>query len=331
MKRDAKLRLGSIVVIGYIMAAFVWWAFLLFKKNHIAFEAQYRAGFYEMMARGLVENETQYQDSELYKGLFDIYRRQMYMIVGEGCVFVLSLILGVWFINNGYQKEVTSSRQRRNFLLSITHELKSPIAGIQLAVETLVKHDLPREQGLRMLQNALRETARLKNLVNDLLLSAKLESAYQIHVESLNMAVLVSEIVEDFKVRYPQAQFGFEAAEDLPSFPGDRSGLSSVIQNLIENAVKYSPEPAQVRVLLALHSDTLHIEVADAGIGIPDKEKTRIFDKFYRIGNEDTRRTKGTGLGLYIVEQIVKAHGGIISVRDNRPAGSVFDIQLPFK
>lgn len=331
MKRDAKLRLGSIVVIGYIMAAFVWWAFLLFKKNHIAFESQYRAGFYEMMARGLVENEQEYLQSDLYENLFSTYRRQMFMIVGEGSVFVLSLILGVWFINNGYQKEVAASRQRRNFLLSITHELKSPIAGIQLAVETLLKRELSREQSLRMLQNTLRETARLKNLVNDLLLSAKLESAYQIQAESLDMASLAGEIVEDFRSRYPQARFDLEAPDDLPPFSGDRSGITSVIQNLIENAVKYSPEPAQVRLVIQSNKELLHIEVADFGIGIPDKEKSRIFDKFYRIGNEDTRQTKGTGLGLYIVYQIVKAHRGHIAVRDHEPMGSVFSILLPME
>lgn len=331
MTRDAKLRWGSIIVIGYIMAAFVWWALLLFKKNHIAFEAQYRAGFYEMLAQGLVENEGQYRQSDLYKMLFTTYRKQMFMIIGEGCVFVLSLILGVWFIHNGYRKEVAAGRQRRNFLLSITHELKSPIAGIQLAVETLLKRDLPREKSLPLLQSSLRETTRLKNLVNDLLLSAKLESAYQLHIEPLNLAELAAGIVEDFRIRYPKAGFEFEAPDELPLFSGDRSGLTSVVQNLIENAVKYSPDPAQVRVALSAQPGALHIEVADSGIGIPDREKSRIFDKFYRIGNEDTRQTKGTGLGLYIVDQIVKAHGGSISVRDHQPAGSVFLILLPFK
>lgn len=329
MKRDEKLRLGSIVVIGYIIAAFVWWAWLLFRKNHELFEAKYKVHFYEMLAGGLVGSEPEFLRSEVYLDLFSNYRRQMQMIAGEGVVFVLSLILGIWFINNGYRKEVASSRQRRNFLLSITHELKSPIAGIQLAIETLLKRELPRDKSERLLGNALAETSRLKRLVNDLLFSAKLESAYQPHKEPIDMAALFDNIVEGMRAKYPKAEFLFSVSGELPVFLGDQAGLSSVAHNLLENAVKYSPEPARVEMRLEARSQFIRLEVADNGHGIPEKERQKIFAKFYRLGNEDTRKTKGTGLGLYIVEQIVKVHRGTIAVLDNEPAGTVFRIDLP--
>lgn len=329
MKRDARLRWVSIVVIGYIMAAFVWWAWLLFKKNHEVFEARYKVHFYEMLAGGLVSSEPEFQRSNVYLDLFSGYRRQMQMIVGEGIVFVLSLILGIWFINNGYRKEVAASRQRRNFLLSITHELKSPIAGIQLAIETLLKRDLPREQSERLLGHALAETRRLQRLVNDLLFSAKLETAYQPHKEHLDLELLFGEILESVRAKYPQSEFRFAVSGALPAFTGDRAGFTAVAHNLLENAVKYSPGQAMVEMRLESRGNFIRIEVADQGPGIPEKERQKIFTRFYRIGNEDTRQTKGTGLGLYIVEQIVKAHNGTIAVLDNKPEGALFRIDLP--
>lgn len=330
MKRDYRMRILSIGVIIYILAAVTWWSFLLVKKNREAFDAKERYYRQDMQMRGLAVTDAEFYKSDTYLQLQKTHRRQQLMIIGEGTVFVLSLLLGIWFVNRAYLEEAASARQRRNFLLSITHELKSPIAGIQLAAETLLKRELSREQSEKLLGNALRETGRLNILVNDLLLSAKLETAYRPHIEPLDISALMEEIVREFQAKYPNATFQLSCSDDLPPFAGDRSGLSAVGYNLLENAVKYSPEPARVAMNIQPHDNGVRIEVADSGIGIPEKERHRIFDKFYRIGNEDTRQTKGTGLGLYIVEQIVLAHQGAIAVLDNSPAGAIFRIDLPF-
>ncbi len=311
------------------MAAVVWWSVLLFRKNQDVFQARSEVYLRDAMARGLFDSEKAFRASGMYAELETRYTRQKRMIVGESIVFFFSLMLGMWFINRGYLREVAASRQRRNFLLSITHELKSPIAGIQLAVETLMKRELPREQSDRLLGNALRETERLKNLVNDLLLSAKLETAYQLHREPIAWEAFAGETLSAFRIKYPHASFEMNIDKQVPDYWGDRSGLASVLQNLLENAVKYSPEPAKVLLRIQHQGNAVRIEVADQGIGIPEKERRKVFGKFYRIGNEDIRQTKGTGLGLYIVDQIVKAHQGAIAVLENKPAGTVFKIELP--
>jgi len=107
---------------------------------------------------------------------------------------------------------------------------------------------------------------------------------------------------------------------------GDKFTLTSVVTNLIENAVKYSAPCEAVDVKLFRKDDEVHLMVADRGIGIADNEKPYIFDKFYRVGNEDTRNTKGTGLGLFIVKQVLDKHEASINIRDNRPKGSVFEV-----
>jgi signal transduction histidine kinase len=329
MKQELRLRLLSVVVIIYIMAAFAWWSVLLFKKNEAVYAARYDLIAEQQRTAGLIRSLDEFEHSEQHRIMKTQYQKQKRMIVGEGIVFVISLILGIGFINRGYLKEVASSRQRRNFLLSITHELKSPIAGIQLTIETMLRRDLNKEQTQRLLGNAAKETIRLKNLVNDLLLSAKLETAYQLQLSSINLTELLEDMLEDFREKYPEARFNFESSPDIPVFQGDISGLSSVCNNLLENAVKYSPPPARVELRLQEQSDTIRLEVIDNGIGIPERERKKIFAKFYRIGNEDTRNTKGTGLGLYIVEQIVQAHGGTISVLEHKPTGSIFVIEFP--
>ncbi len=316
-------------VIAYMMLAFAWWTILLYIKNDDAFQAKKELIKIGMIAQGLVQTEEDFLQTETYLALEKHYHRQEWMIIGEATVFVFSLIIGVWLINRGYHKEMIAALQRRNFLLSITHELKSPIASIRLVLETFMRRRLSSEQSEKLTQNALKETERLHTLVNDLLLSAKLETAYQLNPVAIDLEQLFVDLIAEFETKYPNVHFSLQHDDPIPQITGDKPGLSSVAINLLENAVKYSGADPRVSVSLAQENGRIKIDVADNGIGIDDKEKKRIFDKFYRVGNEDTRKTKGTGLGLYIVDQIVKAHKGSIVVRDNHPRGTVFHIEIP--
>jgi len=328
---STRLRLLSFAVIAYMMLAFAWWSILLFTKNQDAFLAKRDKLRILMIAEGSVANDQQFFQSERYLVLKQQYDRQEYMILGEAVVFTISLLIGLWLINRGYKQEVASARQQHNFLLSITHELKSPLASIRLVLETLQKRNLPQDKTEKLAKGALIETERLNTLVNDLLLSARLEAAYQPHREPVDLSQMLEDIIERLGVKYPKVHFEFHKQTATQRIDGDESGLASVIINLLENAVKYSSPPVEIEANIRQEEEYLILEIADNGKGINEKEKTKIFDKFYRIGNEDTRKTKGTGLGLYIVNQIVKAHNGKISVEDHQPEGTLFRIKLPLK
>lgn len=313
-----------------MMLAFAWWSVLLFVKNRDAYMAKRDKDRLVLIARGVVSNDAEYFQTDYYKQLTKEYKRQEWMILGESIVFVISLVIGIWLINRGYNKEVHAARQQRNFLLSITHELKSPIASIRLVLETLVRRRLTKEQSEKLNSSAIKELDRLNGLVNDLLLSAKLEMAYQLHLEPLRLDELLAEMVQALKAKYPKARFSFQSSGEPIDINGDKTGLTSLAINLLENAVKYSPGKPNIIMTLENDEEKVWFSVADQGIGIEDKEKKNIFNKFYRVGNEDTRKTKGTGLGLYIVNQIVRAHKGTIEVNNNQPKGTVFTVVLPY-
>lgn len=331
-KQNLRLRFLTYLVIAYMMMAFSWWTILLFTKNRDAFTAKSELMKIGMIAEGIIKNDAQFLASTQYQSLEHHYTRQEWMIVGEAIVFVISLVFGVYLINRGYNKEMTASQQSRNFLLSITHELKSPIASIRLVLETLLRRELPKEKTTQLQSNALKETERLNTLVNNLLFSAKLESSYQANKEPLDLHELLEEIISKLSDKYPEATFAFKQDGEMPYFQGDKMGMVSVALNLLENAVKYSGNGGKAHIEAHLSMpDAAHIkmEIKDLGVGIPEKERKQIFQKFYRVGNEDTRTAKGTGLGLYIVDQIIRAHAGKISVHDNAPQGTVFEILLP--
>ena len=327
--QNIRLRLLTYGVIAYLLIAFAWWSVLLYTKNQDAFQAKVRLHILIMIAEGNIKTDSEFYQTQRYQELRKEYQRQEWMILGEAAVFVISLVIGVWLINRGYNNAVLAAQQRRNFLLSITHELKSPIASIRLVLETMLKRKLTESQADKLGKNALQETERLNTLVNDLLLSAKLESAYQPYKESLNLVDLLQDLVQRMKNKYPKGKFNFHSATSSASISGDRLGMTSVALNLLENAVKYSIEAPEIDVRLEEENHQIKMDFADQGIGISNKEKKKIFEKFYRVGNEDTRNTKGTGLGLYIVNQIVKAHQGSIDVLDNQPKGTIFRIVLP--
>ena len=309
--------------------AFAWWTVLLFTKNRDAFRAKEEFLKVVVAAEGSINSEEEFYQLDRYLELKRQYIGQERMILGEAIVFVISLVIGVWLINRGYNKEMMAAQQRRNFLLSITHELKSPLASIRLVLETFLKRELPKKQVDKLSETGIKETERLNTLVNDLLLSARLETAYKPHPEEVALPGLIQGIISQLEDKYPKATFRFKQETAIANFTGDRLGLTSVVLNLIENAVKYSSNDPVVETKLRQDGGKILLEVADHGIGISDREKKNIFEKFYRVGNEDTRKTKGTGLGLYIVKEIVRAHKGSITVHDNFPQGTIFSITLP--
>jgi two-component system phosphate regulon sensor histidine kinase PhoR len=328
LKRLPSLRSLTSFVLVYMVLAFGWWAVQLWRENDRYFDLSYT--LLEMQyggpRRGL--NLTELKASAEYRLLEKRKQKHRRMILAEGVFFTLCLGFGLYVINRSAKREMVLSRQRRNFLLSITHELKSPIAAIRLTLETISKRALQREQLERLYNNGLRDATRLQNLVEDLLLAARLEDNWRPLPEPLDLRSMAQDCAASLLARFPGADIRVAIPDTILPLRADKLGMTAVIQNLLENAVKYSPEGAPV-VFSAEQSDgkTL-LTVADQGVGIPDHEKTAVFEKFYRIGNEETRQTTGTGLGLYIVSQVVQAHGGSISVANNQPQGTVFTIQV---
>jgi signal transduction histidine kinase len=170
---------------------------------------------------------------------------------------------------------------------------------------------------------------RLDDMVENMLLASKIENrSYSFPKASFNLSVLVDSIVNRLQISKCDCNQQIIEAEIEPKVEivGDKFALTSVVTNLIENAVKYSSPCSSVGVKLFSKDDKVYLQVADHGIGIADEEKTRIFERFYRVGSEETRNTKGTGLGLYIVKEVLDKHQASIRVKDNRPAGSIFEV-----
>ena len=327
--RNNQLRIISYLVIFYMLLAFSWWTVLLHTKNRDAFLAKNELLKLSLIAKNEIKNEEEFLKNSFHIELRDAYKRQEWMILGEASVFVLSLLIGIIFINRGYHKEILAAKQSSNFLLSITHELKSPIASIRLGFETMQRKKLSEEQAQVLLKNGINDTDRLNNLVSDLLLSARLESTYQLNTELFSLEILIDECVQFLKQKFPSAIIKVGLIQEMPEILADYSAIRSVIINLLENAIKYSDSVPEINIRLTSTIDRCNIEISDIGIGIAPGERKKIFEKFYRVGNEDQRKTKGTGLGLYIVDQIVRAHNGTITVSSNQPKGTIFNIFLP--
>lgn len=318
----------SQVVIGYMILAFSWWSFHLWQQNERLFKVEKESLEYRFSAKNSGVNLTRLQETAEYAKILKTWKSGQRMIVAEGLFFTICLIFGLWVINRSANREVSLARQRRNFLLSITHELKSPIASLRLVIETLSRRVLNDAQREHMLSNGLKDADRLQQLVEDLLLAARLEDQWQPMQEPMNVEAVARECADALRVRFPEANIQIQHAETLLPVMADRLGFVAVIKNLLENAVKYSPKGALIEFSAVQDNGRCSLRIADHGNGIPDHEKPRVFEKFYRVGNEDTRQNTGTGLGLYIVNQVVKAHHGQIHITDNHPNGTVFTIVL---
>lgn len=303
------------VLVSYVVLQFCWWFYLLFDLNNQIYDL--RISLSDFINQG-VESEML-----LRKKL----SQKHWMILGEGLVFILLLLLGIIQTRKSFRRETRVIRQQKNFLLSVTHELKSPIASVKLYLQTLEKRDLERSKQIELIQKAIAETNRLDHLVENILVTAQIDNhVLLIQKEKRNLSVFFHEIILEFNEKYG-ITLKSEIQNDV-NFGFDQLAFRSILVNLIENALKYSNSTPDISVKLWTSSSSIFISIADQGIGIQDDEKLRVFEKFFRSGNEETRQSKGTGLGLFIVKYLVEHHQGSISISSNTPKGSIFELQF---
>lgn len=315
------------LVFAYILAFSVWWAYLLFDKNETAFNEKIELNKINFETKNV--SKSLYIESAEYKLILEKYKRQKVMILSEGSFFILLLVLGLLQVRRTFKREIELAEQQRNFLLSITHELKSPLSSVKLSLQTMMKRVLEPEQKDKLLSNSISDVVRLESLVDNILFAAKIErNAHGFSNEDLNLSELTIIVIEKFLLNKKNIALK-STIQDSVYFNTDRMGYTSVLINLIENAIKYSEENSEVTIVLSDDETNIFLEIKDNGYGIPKEEKEKVFDKFYRVGNEDTRKSKGTGLGLYIVKRFVEIYNGTVELTDNIPNGSIFKITFP--
>ncbi len=211
-------------------------------------------------------------------------------------------------------------------MMAVTHELKTPIAVARLNIETLQKRKLEEDQRQKIIGITLQEVNRLNTLCNNILLASQLDAGkYKSIKGEVDLSSLATKVIRDFNQRYTDREITSEIGQSIIVL-GEELLLELLMSNLIENAVKYSPKESPVHVRLSAKDDVIKLSVSDKGPGIATQEKEKVFEKFYRIGNEETRTAKGTGLGLYLCRQIAKDHNAIITLKDNENKGSIFTV-----
>jgi len=283
------------VLSAYVVLQFVWWGFHLIQ---------------------LSDELAQTQDQS---------KRRVLMIVGEGSVFFLILLFGLWKIRKSIQKDIALSKRQNNFLLSVTHELKTPLATNKLYLQTLVKRpDLPESKKQELLTGALTENKRLEGMIENILTATRLDNAnVDVHKEHINVSERVQLILDKWSKERLSIASTIESGVEGHVDP---SVIEIALLNLLENALKYGGDNPKIEVYLKKTTTGFVLGVKDQGVGVPEKFRKAIFEKFVRVGNEETRTQKGSGLGLYIVDQLLKMHEAHIECLPNQPKGTHFKI-----
>ena len=300
----------------YMIAALFWWFIALVKQNDtlIAVQLQQIA---QKPGNTVVPKQTADQ-------LLKMQSRKRVQYIAEGLTFLALIVVGAVYVYRATRRQIRASVQQQNFMMAVTHELKTPIAVTQLNLETLQKRKLDAAQQDKMIASTLQEANRLNMLCDNILLASQLDGkAYRESRIENNLSDLVEGCIDTFKQHYPLRQVT-EQIEPSLYLDGETLLLQMLVNNLLENAHKYAPQDTEIKVVLAANGKQIKLEVMDSGKGIPDSEKSKIFEKFYRIGSEATRNTKGTGLGLYLCKKIAENHNANISVTDSKPQGSIF-------
>lgn len=326
MPEESKRKFKLITIVYWVLLTYIivfigWWFVSLYRQN----EMMYAVRVHDLKT-GFHESSPEFQ-KELDE-INDQRKRGIVKYVGEGVTFLLLILVGAAYVYRSVRTQFRTQLQQQNFMMAITHELKTPISVSRLNLETLQKHKLDEEKKEKLLNMTMQETLRLDSLINNILISSQLDGhSYRISKEELNFSDLVTDVAHQFAMRYHERKLVQRVQEDI-DITGDALLLKLLVSNLLENAHKYSPKETAITVELKEDAEAIHLSVKDEGCGIRNQEKKNVFKKFYRVGDERTRTTKGTGLGLYLCKKIAEDHGGSIAVEDNQPQGSNFMVSF---
>ncbi len=294
-----------IVLLGtYVLIQFAWWASLLVRL---------RTDLHQVRPGRDPEELARWKT----------------MILGEGSVFLTLLVVGLWALWRHARAEQRQRQRERNFTLAVTHELKTPLAAIRLATETLQRGGLNAHETAEMLEETQQAGYRLERRIDDILQSARVGEP--LAKSPIDPEDLIERAIQHLLVG-PHA--GRKVAFVPPDHPlrgveGDGRGLGLAWSNLIENALKYTPPSGAVTVALAEEGGHYVVTIDDAGPGIPRSERRRVVQPFVRLGDESTRSTEGTGLGLYLADTMVRMHRGRLSIEDSPLGGTRIITRIP--
>lgn len=306
----------------YIIAAIVFWGVSLNKQSVLIVSNEIDALHTHIDS---VAKPAAYRKAYIAIKERENTRKRQYL--GEGATFLAIILIGAGVVYSSIRSNHLLSLQQSNFILSVTHELKSPIAAVKLNLQTMARRKLNEETQMQLINRSVTEANRLDDLCNNLLLASQMESRhFKPTDERIDLSGIATECLQAYEHRGKNV---FVAKIENDCFTNGEPLLWKLaINNLLENAVKYSPAETVITLELVKQDEELVLSITDEGFGIPDEDKGKIFRKFYRVGNENSRKTKGTGLGLYLTSKIIQQYKGSMLVRDNKPKGTVFEITV---
>jgi signal transduction histidine kinase len=271
-----------------------------------------------------------------FRKLAELYRPELagrgidWAVLVEGLVLLLVMLPGVYIIYLYWKRQSDLVNQQKNFMSQVTHELKSPLASIQLHLETIKLRNPPPDKLERFVNTMLADTERLNNLISNLLMAAKLEKRVRAaQYPVIDFSQFVARFMEQKREKLPEGGSIVIEVEGGIKAAVDAERMEIVLRNLFENACLYSPASPEIRVTLATSGKNCLLAFQDQGKGIETKDLKRVFRMFYRV-RRSGENIRGTGLGLYIVRSVVREHGGKIRVKsEGAGKGTAFLITLP--
>ena len=241
---------------------------------------------------------------------------------------------GVLIVVHDVTEHHRNEERRKEFVANVSHELRTPLTNVRSYAETLrsAAGDIPAEMEASFLDIIINETDRMTHIVQDLLTLSRLDAGNaELVLSRFPFDDAIQSVVRSsaLNARQRQHTLVYEPAESLPLIVGDRSRLEQVMMNVVGNAIKYTPDGGFIRVTAGTAGENVWMEVSDNGIGIPEKDRERIFERFYRVDKARSRESGGTGLGLSIAREIVQRHHGTLALADHEGPGTTIRLTLP--
>ena len=295
----------------------------------------------ELFRAAIEDNIEQHAEVELttIEGVFNgtqprIFQTQTAFVHGERDG--VPIVLGVVAIFNDITEIRNVERMKTAFVSTVSHELRTPLTSIKGFIATLLQDEddyFAPEERREFYEIIDSECDRLRRLIEDLLNVSRIESgrSLQLHTKMFDPVKAAEGVLQAQRAYSEKHTLKLDADFEVPQIEGDEDKFDQILTNLVSNAIKYSPKGGLVKIAMSCDDMMLKVSVSDEGIGIPEDKLSRIFEKFERIDNRDTRQAGGTGIGLFLVKHLVELHGGVISAHSENGSGSIFTFEIPVR